>query len=135
MDGLVAGARVEMGNGATEAAVDLCQRAIQASPLDPEAYYLLGILLLGTGAADAAVEPFKKVLYLTPDHAAARFHLARAWGQIGEDSEARHEYQVLLRQLSRESAQVPVVEGEGFSVGSLKMVCERALARSEAGSS
>jgi len=124
MDGLVAGAQIAMGNGATEAAVDLCQRAIQARPLDPEAYYLLGLLLLGTGAAEAAVEPFKKVLYLTPDHAAARFHLARAWGQIGEDSEARHEYQVLLRQLSRESARVPMTEGEGSLGGSLHRVCE-----------
>ncbi len=123
MDALVAGARFAMGNGATEAAVDLCQRAIQASPLDPEAYYLLGLLLLGSGAAEAAVEPFKKVLYLTPDHAAARFHLARAWGQIGEHSEACHQYLILLHQLSRESAQVPAVEGEGSSVGSLKMVC------------
>jgi chemotaxis protein methyltransferase CheR len=124
MDGLVAGAQIAMGNGATEAAVDLCQRAIQARPLDPEAYYLLGLLLLGTGAADAAVEPFKKVLCLTPEHAAARFHLARAWGQIGEDSEARQEYQLLLRQLSRESARVPMTEGEGSSGGSLDRVCE-----------
>ncbi len=134
-DGLVAGARVAMENGATEAAVDLCQRAIQVNPVDPDAYYLLGLLLLGTGAAEAAIEPLRKVLYLTPDHVAARFHLARAWGQIGEHSTARREYHLLLRRLSQEAAQVRVAHGEGFSVGSLKMVCERALARAEAGSS
>ena len=134
-DRLVARARAAMENGATEAALDLCQRAIQANPLDPEAYYLLGLLLVGTGAGGAAIEPLKKVLYLTPDHVAARFHLARAWGQIGEHSAALQEYQILLRQLSRQSAHLPVMEGEGFSVGSLKMVCERALARAEGGAS
>ncbi|MDH4216355.1 MAG: tetratricopeptide repeat protein [Gallionella sp.] len=60
--------------------------------------YLIGIAALDSGKADKATFAFERVLAVSPDNAAARLDMARAYYQLGDLSRARTEFTVALEQ-------------------------------------
>ncbi len=70
------------------------QRALQRSlslKADPDTEYLLGVSFEKAGDRPAAIERYRKVVQLRPDHAAAHAALGTAYRETGKYAEARVE--------------------------------------------
>ena len=75
--------------GRMDAAVSTLREAVAASPTLPEAYYRLALALRRRGAGAAEVqEPLLRVLELAPEHALARYEVARTLAAQGETDSA-----------------------------------------------
>jgi tetratricopeptide (TPR) repeat protein/DNA-binding winged helix-turn-helix (wHTH) protein len=84
-----------LNSGSPEAAIELFQRALRyrAPYWNFDDYEdCLGNAYLALGRDDAAAREYQRVLTLNPNHALARFHLARAYQHLGRNEEARREY-------------------------------------------
>jgi chemotaxis protein methyltransferase CheR len=93
------GAEIALNQGDLEKAVQLCHKIIQSEPLSVAGHYLLGIVYRTREEEGKAIEEFRKVLYLKPEHALARFNLADLHSQMGQLEEARLEYANAVRLL------------------------------------
>ena len=62
--------------GQLDDAQKVCSQYLQAVPDYADAYFLSGVLHDALGRADLAVSPFRKALYLDPNHREALLHLA-----------------------------------------------------------
>jgi len=60
--------------------------------------YLIGIAALDSGRPDKATLAFERVLAVSPNHAAARLDIARAYYQLGDFPRARTEFAAALNQ-------------------------------------
>jgi tetratricopeptide (TPR) repeat protein len=85
-----------MGAGRRRQAVATLERFI-ASPVDPEAYMLLGDLLLAEGRGVAArIAVYEKGVKANPDDLDLRLRLARAYVAQGNTKMAKDVYLVIL---------------------------------------
>jgi tetratricopeptide (TPR) repeat protein len=75
----------------------LAQKAVQRSEKSFIAYYVLGLSLLNTGQTKAAVPPLQRARELAPNIPEIRYSLSRAYAQLGEATQARHEQAEFLR--------------------------------------
>jgi chemotaxis protein methyltransferase CheR len=107
---------------AAEAAV-LCEEVIRREPLSVAGHYLLGIIHRTLENEDQAVEMFKRVVYLRPQHALARFHLGELYARRNEREAARREYANALRLLQERSDSLDERFAGGFSAGLLIDTC------------
>jgi chemotaxis protein methyltransferase CheR len=107
---------------AAEAAV-LCEKVIRREPLSVAGHYLLGIIDRTLEDDDQAVEMFKRVAYLRPQHALARFHLGELYARRNELEAARREYVNALRLLQERSDSLDERFAGGFSAGLLIDTC------------
>ena len=107
---------------AVEAAV-LCEKVIRREPLSVAGHYLLGIIHRTLEDDDQAVEMFKRVVYLRPQHALARFHLGELHARRNELEAARREYANALRLLQERSDSLDERFAGGFSAGLLIDTC------------
>ena len=92
-------AEIFLNQGDLEKAVQLCQRIISCEPLSVAGYYLLGVVYRTWEKERKAIEEFKRVLYLKPEHALARFNLGDLYSQVGQLDEAKLEYANVVRLL------------------------------------
>jgi len=94
-------ARVYANMGDLENAKNACMRALDHEPLLVEAYYIKGLIHEEDGELDAAINDYKKILYLNSDFVLAHYHLSTVYQQIQDDKMAeRHRIQA-IRMLSR----------------------------------
>jgi len=90
-------ARILLEKGNAAAAADLLDASLTQNLTNVDHNYLLGIAMLDSGRAGAAVFAFERVLALQPDHAMARAELARAMIELREYDAARTELQQVRR--------------------------------------
>jgi chemotaxis protein methyltransferase CheR len=85
------------GRGDHGAALGQIGSLLAGDPLDAEAHFLHGLILLAAGEAVAAVAALRQALYADPAFALAAFTLGRACDALGEPVAARHAYERALR--------------------------------------
>lgn len=90
------------------------QRAVDASPRDPDLHALLGNALLLGGRAPAAELEYRRALALAPDHAMSAINLARVLRESGRCGEALDH---LVRVLDRTPANDEALRGLTGLVG------------------
>jgi chemotaxis protein methyltransferase CheR len=112
-------ARTCANHGHLAEAAQWCRKAIAVNKLDPDAYYLLGSVLLEQGQIEEAIMCFKRVLYLDPDFVLAHFALGNLTLRLGRTGEAaRHFTNTLV--LLRKCQPGDILPGsEGITAGQL----------------
>jgi chemotaxis protein methyltransferase CheR len=126
-------AEIALNGGDLDKAVQLCERIVQREPLSIAGHYLLGIVYRTQGNEARAIEEFRKVLYLEPDHALARFNLGDLYSQVGQVDEARLEYLKVTRLLGKKPKSLDDRFAGGFSPALLIDTCLSKLKALEAG--
>jgi chemotaxis protein methyltransferase CheR len=116
-------AEILLNQGCAAEAAVLCERVIRREPLSVSGHYLLGIIHRTLEEEDQAVEMFKKVVYLRPEHALARFHLGELYARRKEREAARREYANALRLLQERSDSLDERFAGGFSASLLIDTC------------
>jgi len=116
-------AEILLNQGCAAEAAVLCEKVIRREPLSVAGHYLLGIIHRTLEDEDQAVEMFKRVVYLRPQHALARFHLGELYARRNELEAARREYANALRLLQERSDSLDERFAGGFSAGLLIDTC------------
>jgi len=70
--------------GNWHASIDACNRLLELSPDNPDAFLLRGRAALGNGSVDEAIQDFSRVIELLPEDAEGYHHRAIAYGQQQE---------------------------------------------------
>ncbi len=120
---LLVQAEIALNQGELEKAVQLCERIVEREPLSVAGHYLLGVIYLTWEDEARAIEEFKKVLYLQPEHALARFNLGDLYSQLGQFDEARLEYANVVRLLKKMPESLDERFAGGFSPAILIDTC------------
>ncbi|MBN1993617.1 MAG: hypothetical protein JW953_13030 [Anaerolineae bacterium] len=66
-----------------------CQSALKLNSLQPEAYYVLGLIYEHENRVEAAIEMFKKAIYLDREAPLLHFHLALLYKKAGQARKAK----------------------------------------------
>jgi chemotaxis protein methyltransferase CheR len=120
-------AEILLNQGCAAEAAVLCEKVIRSEPLSVAGHYLLGIIQRTLEDEDQAVGMFKRVVYLRPEHALARFHLGELYARRNENEAARREYANALRLLQERSDSLDERFAGGFSAGLLIDTCRSRL--------
>jgi len=103
---------INLKNGQTEEALENFHEALRHSPatyeLDPLEDCLANALF-ELGRFDEAIAETERVLRLNPNYPLARFHLAQAYEQKGQSTEARAAYEQFLQTWKNADADIPEV--------------------------
>ncbi len=89
------------------AGLPYAEQAVKLAPDLPEAHYLLGVLLLGTGATERAIQELEIAQRGQPDDAKVYFALAKAYGSVNRTeaaARARATFQRLQKQAEEGNA-------------------------------
>ena len=116
-------AEIALNRGDLDKAVQLCERLVEREPLSIAGHYLLGIIYRTWEDEARAIEEFRKVLYLKPEHALARFNLGDLYSQMGQFDEARVEYVNVVRLLKKMPESLDDRFAGGFSPALLIDTC------------
>jgi len=116
-------AEILLNQGCAAEAAVFCEKVIRRDPLSVAGHYLLGIIHRTLEDEDQAVEMFKRVVYLRPKHALARFHLGELYARRNEREAARREYANALRLLQERSDSLDERFAGGFSASLLIDTC------------
>lgn len=76
-------------SGDLSAALQLAERSVTSAVPTAEGYHVLGLIRDATGDSAAAMESYKKALYLDPDHLDALLHLAFLLERSGDAASAQ----------------------------------------------
>ncbi len=126
-------AEILLNQGRAAEAKAACEEVIRREPVTVAGHYLLAIIHRTTGEEDQAVEMFRRVVYLRPDHALARFQLGELYAQRNDRDAARREYANALRLLQERSDSLDERFAGGFSPSLLIDTCRSRLEDLEAG--
>ncbi|HVW08433.1 MAG TPA: CheR family methyltransferase [Bryobacteraceae bacterium] len=89
-------------------AVEQCERHVRQSPSSPGAWYLLGVLKEALGDSQSALDCYRKLLYLDPEHVEAMSHMALLIERHGDpEGAARTRERVRRIELRRKKAALP----------------------------
>lgn len=91
-----------------------------ATPSDAEAQYWLGRADYETGQTDRALQSFRRVLEIKPDHGLAHFWLGQIYAEQGHLEEARRELGVALLHLTEKAAAYHNRGAIAYQLGDLK---------------
>jgi len=116
-------AEILLNQGCAAEAAVFCEKVIRREPLSVAGHYLLGIIYRTLEDEDRAVEMFRRVVYLRPEHALARFHLGELYARRNDREAARREYATALRLLQGQSDSLDERFAGGFSAGLLIDTC------------
>jgi chemotaxis protein methyltransferase CheR len=126
-------AEIALNQGDLKKALQLCERIVQREPLSTAGHYLMGVIYLTWEDEARAIEEFKKVLYLEPEHALGRFNLGELYSQVGRSDEARLEYANVVQLLKKMPESLDERFAGGFSPALLIDTCLSRLKALEAG--
>ncbi len=104
-------ANLLLDRGQKTAAAELCRNALQRDCFCLEAYLLLGMAEKSAGENEAALQHFKKAVYVSPECWLAHFFLAELYRACGEKPYAAREYEVTMKILQQSG-----FDGHGLSV-------------------
>ena len=112
-----------------EAALSLCETALQRSETSLELHHLHGLLLWELQRHSEAAAAMRRVLYLDRDNAIAHFGLANLLERQGAWAGARRSYQNVLDVCATLAPDAPVPLGEGICVSGLHAAAAEGLYR------
>ena len=118
-------AREALADGRYAAAAELAAAAIDADPLDPDAYVVRGQALSTLGDDEAALEPLRKALYLAPAAGHAHFLLAAALNRLGDRAAAVKAFRAAAETLPRVPPAVLQPLLDGRPVAELVELCRQ----------
>ena len=95
--------------GDLDAAIAISDQLLGREPLNADAYFVRGLAELGLGEAAAAINSFRRALYLDPSFGLAAFELGRARDAQGDQKAARRSYEQALRTLDPEDERHRVI--------------------------
>jgi chemotaxis protein methyltransferase CheR len=116
-------AEIALNRGDLDKAVQLCKRLVQREPRSIAGHYLLGIIYRTWEDDARAIEEFREVLYLEPEHALARFNLGDLYSQVGQFDQARVEYVKVVSLLKKMPESLDDRFAGGFSPALLIDTC------------
>jgi tetratricopeptide (TPR) repeat protein len=116
-------AEIALNQGGLEKALRWCDRIVKRHPLSVAAHFLLGVIYRTWANEAGAVEEFKKVIYLDPKHALARFNLGDLYSETGRPEEAKREYLNVVRLLREVNHSFDEQFAGGFSPALLIDTC------------
>jgi len=108
-------------------AIHQWKQSIELDSLYPLPYFFLGILYKSRSNYQKAEEHLRQAIYLDPQMVLARFHLAQLFQADGHRQEAAREYRNTQRYLQNLPADQFVEHAEGFTIGLVQRLCEKAL--------
>lgn len=94
---LLATALAAADQGNREEALEHAAQILAVDPLDADAYFVRGLILLEGGSPLDAVATLRRALYVDPTFALAAFTLGRAHDTLGDADSARRAYSQALR--------------------------------------
>jgi chemotaxis protein methyltransferase CheR len=112
-----------------EAALSLCEAALQRSETSLELHHLHGLLLWELQRHSEAAAAMRRVLYLDPDNAIAHFGLANLLERQSALAAARRSYQNVLDVCDKLPPDAPLPLGEGICVSGLHAAAAEGLVR------
>jgi chemotaxis protein methyltransferase CheR len=112
-----------------EAALCLCEAALQRSETSLELHHLHGLLLWELQRHSEAAAAMRRVLYLDRDNAIAHFGLANLLERQGALVAARRSYQNALDVCDKLAPDAPLPLGEGICVSGLHAAAAEGLVR------
>lgn len=101
-DDLLEQALAAADGGRAHDALAAVARLLREQPLNPDAYFVRGLVELDQGEAARAIQSFRRALYIDPAFGLAAFQLGRAYDAAGDGAAARRSYEQALRTLSHE---------------------------------
>lgn len=119
----LAEAVVALRAGDYSSAVRGAQAALEADPLLPAAYVVLGQARSTLGHDAGAVDPLRKAVYLDPAAGDAHFLLAGALARLGQHASAAVSYRAAATALHKTPASAVVGVLDGRDVGELAALC------------
>ena len=123
----VSAALAAAGAGDRDGALSLLTPLLIADPLDADAQFGYGLIMLEKGAPDEAVTAFRRALYADPSFAIAAFTLGCAHDALGDAAAARRAYGQALRTLDPDDDRHNLVLQQ-IDVGDIAAACRARLA-------
>jgi chemotaxis protein methyltransferase CheR len=81
-------------------------------PLDADASFVRGLVLIEAGSFAEAAESLRRALYIDPSFGLAAFQLGRAYDGLGDDAAARRSYAQALRSLEPDDERHDLLLGQ-----------------------
>jgi tetratricopeptide (TPR) repeat protein len=85
---------------------------LAAQPLDAEAAFVRGLVLLESGLNAEAAKALRRALYIDPTFGLAAFQLGRAYDELGDTTAAKRFYRQALRTLEPEDDRHDLLLGQ-----------------------
>jgi chemotaxis protein methyltransferase CheR len=114
------------GHGDHGAALAQVSSLLTGDPLDAEAHFIHGLILLEAGEPAAAVAALRRALYADTAFALAAFTLGRAYDVLGEPVAARRAYERALRAPDPPDGQYELTQRQ-VGMGDIAAACRARL--------
>ncbi len=125
-DGRLAAALAAAGKGHRDAALAEVQSLLAGNPLDADAHFVYGLVVLEAGEPARAVAAFRRALYTDPTFALAAFTLGCAHDALGDRAAARRAYEQALRTLDPADTRHELLL-EQIDIGDIAAACQTRL--------
>lgn len=113
-------ARVLADRGDWKAAGNVCRKRLEADPLDARAHFLLGLILVHTGATEAAIAELRRAIYVDRQFVLAFYHLGTLLQSAGSLDDARKAFRNVSALLAPRNSEDMVEDGDGMKVDELR---------------
>jgi chemotaxis protein methyltransferase CheR len=122
----LAAALAAAGKGHRDAALAEVQSLLVRNPLDADAHFVYGLVVLEAGEPARAVAAFRRALYTDPTFALAAFTLGCAYDALGDRAAARRAYEQALRTLDPADTRHEPLLGQ-IDIGDIAAACQTRL--------
>lgn len=122
----LAAALAAAGQGHRDIAIAEMQSLLALNPLDADAHFVYGLVVLEAGEPARAVAAFRRALYTDPTFALAAFTLGCAHDALGDGAAARRAYEQALRTLDPADTRHELLLQQ-VDVGDIAAACQTRL--------
>jgi chemotaxis protein methyltransferase CheR len=122
----LAAALAAAGKGHRDIALAEVQSLLALNPLDADAHFVYGLVVLEAGEPARAVAAFRRALYTDPTFALAAFTLGCAHDALGDQAAARRAYEQALRTLDPADTRHELLLQQ-IDVGDIAAACQTRL--------
>jgi chemotaxis protein methyltransferase CheR len=112
--------RLHADAGQWDAAMEVCEEALQRYPMDPAVRYAHGMLCEQIGAPAAAEDAFGRAIYLDRNFALAHFHIGLCQVRRKDHKAARRSFSNAIRILDGREPHAVLEMSEGLTVEELR---------------
>jgi chemotaxis protein methyltransferase CheR len=112
--------RILADRGEWSAAGNICQKRIEADPLDARAHFLLGLIFAHSGTTGAAIAELRRAIYVDRQFVLAFYHLGTLLQSAGYPGDAAKAFRNVLALLARRNSEDMVECGDGIKAGELR---------------
>lgn len=120
-------ARIAADQGAWVRAEYYCGRAIAHNTLSVPTHLLLAQICAHQGRLDAALEAYRRVLYLDPTVVVAMLGMASVWSELGRPVEAARSWRAAIRHLDGLPPHVSIPDADGATTSELRVIAQKQL--------